>query len=298
MCLAILRKGNAVMRGVDWEELRYFLVLFRRATIASAAKELHVNESTVSRKIRRAEERLGIQIFQKNSNSYELTSVGTKLISHLQSADIEIEKAIQYLNSECDVLSGTVRITAVPSLVNRILIPKIGVFLDQYNLLEVEFVADGSDLSLINREADIAIRLARPSKEFSVISQKIGTLEYAVYCTFERLAQQVEGKLPWIGYEHELDHILPAKWISEKIEKSQETDVGLRVNDAESLIQAVKSGLGKSLLPKFMGENEEKLTRLDEYADLPTREIWLLSHPDLKKLDRIRVVAEWLKRIF
>jgi DNA-binding transcriptional LysR family regulator len=79
-------------------------------------------------------------------------------------------------------VAGTVRLTAVPILVNRLLVPASRQLLDRCPQLHVEIVADFRDLSLAKREADIALRLAAPKKETgnAVLARKIGLLRYDV----------------------------------------------------------------------------------------------------------------------
>jgi DNA-binding transcriptional LysR family regulator len=67
------------------------------------------------------------------------------------------------------------------------------------------------------------------------------------------------------------------------------------VNDAELALNAVKAGLGKSLLPIFVGEAERGLTRLSGVEAVLERELWLLVHPELKHLARVKAVIAWIE---
>ena len=68
----------------------------------------------------------------------------------------------------------------------------------------------------------------------------------------------------------------------------------MTVNDAEAVIQGVKAGLGKSLLPIAIADQETGLVRLDTGPSPLSRELWLMVHPELRSLTRIRVVMDWL----
>ncbi|MEM9096809.1 MAG: LysR substrate-binding domain-containing protein, partial [Pseudomonadota bacterium] len=70
----------------------------------------------------------------------------------------------------------------------------------------------------------------------------------------------------------------------------------LSANDAEGLIEAVAAGLGKTLLPIAIAARDARLTRLDDGVAI-TRELWLLTHRDLKDLPRIRAVGGWIEEM-
>jgi DNA-binding transcriptional LysR family regulator len=71
------------------------------------------------------------------------------------------------------------------------------------------------------------------------------------------------------------------------------------LNDAEAILQAVRAGLGRSLLPRVVGDGDPGLRRVQTPGGsppLPAREVWLLAHPDLRPLARVATVVEWLER--
>ena len=98
--------------------------------------------------------------------------------------------------------------------------------------------------------------------------------------------------MPWITYEEGLTHLPQARWIDAAAE--DEPRAPLAVNDAEPLLQAVLAGLGKSLLPCFVADREPRLRRLCSAAPVLSREVWLLTHNDLRRQARIAAVVDWL----
>ncbi|MEL6477526.1 MAG: LysR substrate-binding domain-containing protein, partial [Pseudomonadota bacterium] len=177
-------------------------------------------------------------------------------------------------------VAGTVRLTAVPLLANRLLAPAVPDLLRKHPALEIELIAEPAALSLMGREADLALRLARPTGELRAKARRIGNLAYAVY-------GRDEG-VPWIGYEDRLRDLPQTRWIREQTGRAP----AFRVSDGETLLAAVLAGQGRSLLPERIAE-AEGLRRLGRPAVL-TREVWLMAHPDLADLPRIRAVSDWL----
>jgi DNA-binding transcriptional LysR family regulator len=84
-----------------------------------------------------------------------------------------------------------------------------------------------------------------------------------------------------------------ARWIADRI-AAGDPEAPVRVNDAEGIVTALQQGIGKSLLPSVIGGVVQGLIRLEEAKPPLVREIWLLTHPELRGLPRMRVVADWL----
>ena len=103
------------------------------------------------------------------------------------------------------------------------------------------------------------------------MTKRIGQLEYAVYGARGRSPD----RLPWIGYHEGLSHLPQARWIATASTPS--TRATLSVGDAESLLVAIRAGLGKSLLPCKIAEQENCLERLGAVEAVLSREVWLLT---------------------
>jgi DNA-binding transcriptional LysR family regulator len=77
--LAILPSEIAKMPNLDWNDLQYVLALARARTAAKAASRLRVNESTVIRRIARAEQKLKARLFNRSKGEFSLTEMGDKV---------------------------------------------------------------------------------------------------------------------------------------------------------------------------------------------------------------------------
>lgn len=272
------------MQAMEWSDLRYVLTVGRAGTLAAAARRLGVNQTTVARRLAAAEAALRARLFVRKDGILHPTGAGEATIARAAQVEQEFLALDRGVGGTDAVAAGIVRVTAVPILANRLLIPALPGFLAQYPRLRIELVAEPRNLSLTRREADIALRLARPEAG-TALARRIGRLDYAVYGPRRRS----DGTLPWITYEEGLSHLPQARWIT-----AQDGETApLLVNDAEAIVQAVCAGLGKSLVPCFVGEREPRLRRLGRGVVL-SREIWLLVHRDLRAQARIAAVIDWL----
>jgi len=161
-------------------------------------------------------------------------------------------------------------------------------------MVAARLLHDPRNFSLSNREADIALRFARPEKDYRVLARRLCELPYGVYGPVGPRARA----LPWITYEESLSAQPPARWLAEALKEDPDARPGLIVNDSDVAVHAIRAGLGRSLLPFCVGDREDGLSRLSGSAPVLMRELWLLVHPDLRDLARIRVVIDWIERVF
>jgi DNA-binding transcriptional LysR family regulator len=281
------------MQDISWNDLRYVLAVARCGTLSSAAARLRVDPTTVSRRIGRAASILSSRLFYRAGGTLLPTEAGQIVIAHAERIELEVDRVKATVADADAAVAGSVRVTSVPVLVNRVLIPALPELHNKNPLLQLELIADAANLSLNRRDADIAVRLARPHKEQSVVARRIGQLDYAVFGP----AGQAARGLPWITYERGMAALPQAAWIARTVKQGQADRSKLTVNDAEAVLQAIAAGLGKSLLPCAIGEQVKGLSRLGGRRPVLSREIWLLVHPELRHLGRIRAVTDWLEGV-
>jgi DNA-binding transcriptional LysR family regulator len=273
---------------MEWSDLRYVLTIARAGTLAAAARRLGVNQTTAARRLAAAEAALGARLFERRDGVLYPTKAGEAAIVRAAQVEQEVRALEAGIGGADALAAGTVRLTAVPILANRLLIPAVPRLIARHPRLRLELIAEPRNLSLTRREADIALRLARPESG-AALARRIGRLDYAVYGARRRKADD----LAWITYEESLSHLPQARWIAAAA--AAEETAPLLLNDAEAIVQAVRAGLGRSLLPCFLGEGEPGLTRLSRVV--LSREIWLMVHRDLRAQARIAAVIDWLAEL-
>lgn len=278
------------MQDTDWNDLRVVLAVSRGGTLAAAAAALAVDETTVARRLARLEGTLGVRLFRRERGRLVPSEAGRLAAEQAARSELEIEGLGERLRGLERSVAGRVRLTGVPLLVNRLLLPRLAPLLRAHPELSVEMVAEPADLRLTAREADVAVRLARPTGEGRLLARRVAWLDYGVYAGRGRTRRA----LPWIGYDEGMARLPQARWIAERVRKG-EPAAPLRVNDAEGLLAALRAGLGRSLLPDCIAANEPGLRRLDDPLPPLRREVWLLVHPELRRLARIGAVVDWLE---
>jgi DNA-binding transcriptional LysR family regulator len=286
----IMPKKAAKLQAENWNDLRYLLAVARGGTLAAAARRLRVDETTVARRLAAAEAALGVRLFDRVDGAMRATAAGEAAVAHAERIEREVQALQGGIAGADAAVAGTVRLTSVPIVVNRLLAPALPALLAAHPLLRLELIAEPRNLSLTKREADIALRLARPQGGGSVVARRIGRLDYAAYGPRDGDADA----LRWITYEEGLDELPQAKWIAAT--RGAAEPPALMAGDAETILAAVRAGVGKSLLPCAVGEPEPALRRLGDAAPVLSRELWLLVHADLRRLARIEAVIGWIEQ--
>jgi len=290
------------MQGLDWNDLRHVLALARRGTLAGAARSLRVDATTVGRRLRAAEQELGTRLFARlPDGALRPTQAGEAAVAHAERVEAAVGGLLGAVTGADAAPVGTVRVTAVPVLVGRVMVPAAAALTARYPGLHVQLIAEPRALSLTRREADLAVRLARPAPDagHAVLSRRIGWLHYAAYAPADCPAGWEAG-LPWVSYEEGMAGLPQARWMATVATPGTGLSP-VALNDAEVVVQAVRAGLGRSLLPCAVGDAETGLRRialLEGWPPLPLREVWLLTHPDVQPLARVTAVTGWIERTF
>jgi DNA-binding transcriptional LysR family regulator len=284
---------SAQMQDLDWNDLRYVLVLSRTGRLAGAARQLRVNETTIARRVARLEKALGSRLFERVNGVLVVTEIGQVAVQHAERIEVDIGEVKNAATGADAKAAGRVCITTIPMLLNRILVPALPGLLEAHPLLQLQLVADPRNLSLINREADVALRPARPEKEHRAVARRVGEIAYSVYGPSAARSRA----LPWITYESSMSALPHVSWMAKAIKEESEAGMSLLVNDSDVAVHAIRAGLGRSLLPCCIGDREEGLSRLSSRKPVLSRELWLLVHPELRHLGRIKATIGWIERV-
>ena len=285
------------MQSHNWNDLKHFLALYRTGKLKEAGRALGTSETTVTRRIRSLEQELSTSLFVRSANGrYEPTDTALRILSHAEAIEMESLAIREKSGERAHDVTGCVRISSVPIIVNRVLVPNLGCLTSRHPHLTVELVPASDNLDLSKREADLAIRFARPANGgLRTKAQKLGEMQFGAYAASKTSPERFE-MLGWITYDETRSELPQARWLEVAAARASEPRSRIRVADAETALEAVAEGLGKSLFPRTIADAEPRLRALplDTDANLPVREVWLLAHVDQISRSSIVTAKEWL----
>jgi len=278
---------------MDWDDIRYFLTVSRTGSIRSAALKLEVNHSTVSRRINQLEKKMGVRLFDKLPSGYIITPAGEEIIEFATQIEEQTHAMERKIYGRDTELSGNLRVTLTAALSTNLLMHDLQKFSKQYPGINLELVISDEEFSLSKREADVAIRVTNGNPPEHLIGRQLLTFAKCTYASVEYLSQHDIINDPasanWVGWDD--DNPFP-QWI--KNSEFPKSSIKHQVNHILSQLAAAKAGLGISILPCFMGDVEPTLQRVPGATINPGRDIWLLTHRDLRQTARVRVFTEFM----
>lgn len=296
------------MQNVNWYDLQVLAALHRGGSVAAAARLLGIDQTTVGRRLADLQRRSGMDLLVRGGGrrgggdgvgrKLSLTPAGREIAERACAMAREADAALQLMGARRQAIAGTVRLTAVPMLVNRLLAPATPQLLGMHPELCLELVPENRDLSLTRREADLALRLARPRTGGSAVkARRLASLGYAVFGPAVAMAPM---PLPWIRFEEAMAHLPHAGWLEDAARQIGQAAGGLRVADAETALEAVAAGAGRTILPTRLADGDSRLMRMPPGAmgPPPERELWLLSHTEQPNAAAVRAVILWLEGLF
>lgn len=281
---------------MDWDRLQYFLMVARHGTLARAAAALHVDATTVSRRVSALEAALQQTLFERAPTGFVLTAAGRTLVPHAEA----MAAAAARIHSAREgglALSGQLRVSVSEGFGNSFIAPRLGRFVAAHPELEIDLVASSGFLNPSRREADMAVLLARPRKG-PLITRKLADYSLGLYAPADRLDWQAavsaaplsRAGIPVIGY-------IPDILYAPELDYLGEIEPGLRATVRSSSILAqrrmIAGGAGVGVLPCFLAAGDPALVRVRD-DQVIARAFWLALHRDVAPQPRIRAFIDWL----
>lgn len=279
----------------DWNDIPLLLALARDGSMSAAGRSLGIDASTISRRLVAAEAALDTRLFIRDHSGYYPTAAGHVFLGYAEQIYGNVKSMLLDTRSEADGISGPVRLASIDVIFSHWLVDHMPTLLQRHPQLQLHLLVGNQALSFTRREADFALRLARPKDDAALVMCKVGELGFAVYGA-ERFAQtprELWAQQPWLAYGEELSELPEMRWLQALI---PDACFQVRVSSVSTLVHACETGMGLALLPCILAERNG-LRRLSVGAEL-RREVWLLSHKDAANIGRFKAVADWLKEVF
>jgi DNA-binding transcriptional LysR family regulator len=286
---------------MDWDDIRFFLAAARTGSLAAAARQLGSHQPTVGRRIDGLEKRLGVRLFQRHAQGLTLTDEGQRILLAAESmaeAAATLQRSSGFEDKE---IRGSVRIAAPSGLAVHVVAPALPLLHERFPNLDVVLQPSASSADLTHGEADVAVRLYRPTAGELVV-RRVGHMGFGLYGSPSYLQQHGSPRstadLPQhavIGYGVQLRHLEESRWLESMAKGARYL---LRSDDTHARLAAAESGLGLGVLPHVLAQRSPRLQRVLETVDAPPKTIWLVVHRDLRHLARVRAVFDWLDEVF
>lgn len=294
---------------IDWDDVRFFLAIHRHGTLAGAASALGLDATTVGRRLARLEQTVDARLFDRTARGYVATAAGTRILPRAEKIEREVLAAMRDVEGEDQRLAGHVRLAATEMLSTRFIAPHLHHFHRKYPEIRLELACTNREVDLGRREADVALRLARPHQDDLVV-KRLFVIDLALYAAHDYLATMgtpsagTEGGFTghrFVGFADTRAFRRENEWIDEH---TAGAEVVLRSDSVSSIMSAAIAGVGIALLPCKVADDEPALARVPvpvggatPFVGPDPRVVWQAVHRDLIGAARIRAVLDFLGRL-
>ncbi|WP_084418502.1 LysR family transcriptional regulator [Henriciella litoralis] len=281
---------------MNWDDLKIFLDVTRQQKLEGAAAHLQIDATTISRRIKRLEQQLGITLFERTRRGHVLTPAGERLASQVEamesvSLDIRAETAAE------QSAAGRIRLGVTEGLGSAVIAPALRKFKQAHTKIDVDLIALSGFVSVPKRQADMSVLLTRPAAGRLKV-RKLSDYSLRLYATQSYLDQTEAISTRADLQDHTLVGYVDDLIYSTQLRYFDELLPGLTPQICSSSIVAqleiVASGAGLGILPVFMAERSPDLVEVLPDDILVTRSFWLAVHQDVAALTRNRLMIDFL----
>jgi DNA-binding transcriptional LysR family regulator len=283
--------------GPDWSLWRSFLAVLRAGSLSGAARDLRLAHPTVRRQIEALEAALGTVLFTRSPAGLLPTATALSLRAVAEAMEAAAARLVRDATAEAEEAAGTVRLTASEIVSAEVLAPLLADLRARHRRLAFELVPSDETLDVLRRDADIAVRMVRPATG-GLIAQRLGAVRLGFFAHWRWLEAHGEpaelaslvaaGAL--IGPDR--GDALPRALAGHGIAVSRDA-FAFRCDSDLACLAALRAGIGVGICQAPLAARMPELHPV--LPSLGTElEMWLVTHPDLRAIPRVRIVLEGL----
>lgn len=281
----------------SWDDLNLVLTVARGGGLKPAAVVLNIDHSTVFRRLNAVEHRFGARLFERLPRGYQPTAAGQRAIDAAERMEAEALGLDRALTGRDERLEGRLRVTCSETIAHQILVPHVVAFARAHPGIAAELALDDRVLALSRREADIAIRPVRPV-EGDLFGRRLSAVAWAVYGAPAYFAEAGRPRRSadlirhrFVGWDEGTGGVQAAGWLERMVPAGA---IAFRSNRLVVQMAAVAEGIGLALLPCYLGDCEPRIARAMPPIREQERELWLVTHEDLRATARVRAFMDFV----
>ena len=281
----------------SWDLFRTFLAVAQERSLSGAARALGLTQPTVGRHIDALEQAVGCQLFTRSQHGLAPTEAAEDLRPHAEAMSATAASLLRTASAQRSAVSGTVRITASETVGAELLPPMLTELREQYPHLAIELVLSNAMDDLLQREADIAVRMVKPTQG-ALLARHLGAIDVGLHAHRRYIdrhgmparLEDLSGHA-MIGFDKES---APIRSMLRRAGGFPRQNFTLRANSDLAQLAAIRAGYGIGFCQVRLAERNPDLVRVLPDAFTLTLDTWLAMHEDLRASRRCRVVFDAL----
>ena len=282
-------------RPPSWDELRTFVEVARDGSLSGAARRLGLTQPTVGRHVDALEAALGLTLFTRSPRGLMPTPAALALGPHVEAMAAAAAALGRAASGEAAADRGAVRVTASEVIGCEVLPPILAAFHAQHPGIAIELVLTNRNEDLARRDADIAVRMVRPTQS-GLIARRIGSSRIGLYAHRDYLARFGEPRSLAdlashcvLGFDRDNRSFRGAGDFARRLTRE---NFGFRCDSDPAQLAALRAGVGIGGCQENIARRTPELVRILPNALQYALEVWLVMHKDLKATRRVRLLFD------
>jgi DNA-binding transcriptional LysR family regulator len=284
-------------RALSWDELRTFVEVARDGSLSGAARRLGLSQPTVGRHIDALEATLGSTLFTRSPRGLTPTPAARALAPHVEAMAAAAAALTRTASGEAAADRGVVRVTASEVIGCEVLPPILAGFHAEHPGIAIELALTNRNEDLARRDADIAVRMVRPTQS-GLVARRIGAARIGVYAHRDYLARFGEPRSLAdlashcvIGFDRDNRSFRSAGDFARGLTRE---DFGFRCDSDLVQLAALRAGVGVGGCQENIARRTSELVAVLPNAIQYALEVWLVMHENLKTTRRVRLLFDHL----
>ncbi len=289
---------------MDWDKLRIFHSVAEAGSFTHAGDTLNLSQSAVSRQVSALEESLHIPLFHRHARGLILTEQGEVLYRTVKDVFHKLSMAEALISESRERPSGPLKITTTVAFGTTWLTPRIREFVELFPEVEVALILTDGSMDLSMREADVAIRMAKP-KQPDLVQRHLLAVQSHIFAAPEYLsehgapneAEELDQHAIILYGQDAPPPVASINWLADSgADPEHPRRPVLRINNLYGIYRAVRSGLGIAALPDYMVPETSTLVRILPELAGPAIEAYFVYPEELRQSKRVSVFRDFLLR--
>ncbi len=282
---------------LSWDHIRTFHSVVSHGSLLAASRHLGLTQPTVGRHIDLLEDSLGFRLFTRGREGMRLTDKGSELVAtagEMFGTAADFERVASGLEEQ---IEGTIRVSANEILGALILPGLIAEFMAEHPIIEIEIEVSNEVTNLLQRDADIAIRMFRPTQNDlvarKIIDVPLGLFAHRSYLERRPAPQSVDDLNEHVLLGQDRNPSLMNAYNALGMTLTPNS-FQFRTDNNIATINAIRAGVGIGPLHIGMAKLWPDVTQILPDLPVPSLELWLACHADVRHNKRIRLVMDFL----
>lgn len=280
----------------SWDHYRTLLAVLAEGSLSGAARKLGLTQPTVGRHIEALEAELGASLFTRSVGGLAPTEAALALRPHAEAMAAAAEALVRTASGDAEAVRGVIRVTASDIVGVEVLPPMLAGFHEAHPQVVIELTLSNRQEDLLRREADIAVRMVRPTQN-ALLAQRVGSVLLGLYAHRRYLEahgaprRMDDPGVAAIGFDRDQQMLRSLRESQINVDRE---GFALRTDNDLAQLAALRAGFGVGACQAPIARRDPDLVAVLEDAFRYQMEVWVAMHEDLKTSRRMRLMFDWL----